>query len=154
MQSPRIETIKPAIQLSALSSSKTLIKPAPAKARPELDPQLLSAVNPETIADSYVYVHCYFQNEWKDALVRIWKTTYLIDQGGGTKSGLIHAENISIAPVWTLIPDNVTHSFLLIFAGLPKSCTVFDLKEEISQPGGFHVTNIKRNQQDVYHIDL
>ena len=113
----------------------------------------MAALAPEAMNDSYVYVHCYLQNEWQDALVRIWKTTFLVDKGG-SKSGLVHAENISIAPMWTLIPDRATHSFLLIFAALPKGCKQFDLVEEIPQPGGFHVSNIQRNQNDVYHIDL
>jgi hypothetical protein len=130
--------------------SKETIKESPVKATPDIE----VAIDPQTLTDSYVYVHCYFENEWKDALVRIWKTTFLIDRSGGTKSPLIHAENISIAPLWTLIPDHKTHTFLLIFEGLPKSCRRFDLVEEITLPGGFHVTNIARNQQDVYHIEV
>lgn len=137
-----------------LCASKVIIKEPPAKAKPGLDTVLLAAIEPQVSTDSYVYVHCYFQNEWKDALVRIWKTTFLVDSASGLKSGLVHAENISIAPLWMLIPDNVTHNFLLIFAALPKSCSQFDLIEEIPQPGGFHVTNIPRNQNDVYHIDV
>ena len=137
-----------------LFGSKVITKEPPVKAKPALDPELLVSVDPQTLNDSYVYVHCYFQNEWKDALVRIWRTTFLVDHTTGLKSGLMHAENISIAPLWTLIPDNITHTFLLIFAALPKSCTQFDLIEEIPQPGGFYVKNIKRNQNDVYHIDV
>lgn len=140
--------------LSPLLKSKETIKESPAKVTPGIDTSLLAAIDPQTLTDSYVYVHCYFENEWKDALVRIWKTTFLIDRAGGAKSALIHAENISIAPLWTLIPDHRTHTFLLIFGALPKSCTQFDLVEEISLPGGFHVTNISRNQQDVYHIEV
>lgn len=134
--------------------SKEIIKESPAKTNPGIDTSLLAAIAPQTLSDSYVYVHCYFENEWKDALVRIWKTTFLIDRAGGTKSALIHAENISIAPLWTLIPDHKKHTFLLIFEALPKSCRHFDLVEEISLPGGFYVTNIPRNQQDVYHIEV
>ena len=134
--------------------SKEIIKEPPAKTKPDLDSALLVSIDPQTLTDSYVYVHCYFQNEWKDALVRIWKTTFLVDHASGLKSALMHAENISIAPLWTLIPDNITHSFLLIFEALPKSCSQFDLIEEIPQPGGFHVKNIQRNQNDVYHIDV
>lgn len=138
---------------SPYNRSKILTKEAPAKAKPGIDSELMAALDPEALNDSYVYVHCYLQNEWQDALVRIWKTTFLIDRAGA-RSGLVHAENISIAPMWTLIPDRAKHSFLLIFAALPRGCKQFDLVEEIPQPGGFHVTNIQRNQQDVYHIDL
>ena len=137
-----------------MRNSKTTIKEAPVKTKPEVDVETLTSINPDTLEDSYVYVHCYFHNTMKDALVRIWRTTYLIDQRQGSRSGLVHAENISYAPQWTIIPDSRTFSFLLIFSALPKSCTHFDLVEEISLPGGFVVRHIPRNQTDVYHIDL
>ena len=134
--------------------SKVIIKEPKPKIKPELDPELLVSIDPQSLTDSYVYVHCYFQNEWKDALVRIWKTTFLVDHATGLKSGLIHAENISIAPRWTIIPDNITHNFLLVFGALPKGCNQFDLVEEIPQPGGFFVKDIQRNQRDVYHVEI
>lgn len=134
--------------------SKVSTKEAPPKLKPVVDAEVLASVSTETLNDGYVYVHCHFQNEWQDALIRIWKTTFLIDNGSGTRSALIHAENISFAPVWTMIPDQRMHTFLLIFEALPKSCMLFDLVEEIPQPGGFHVANIHRNERDVYHIDM
>jgi len=106
------------------------------------------------IEEGHIYVHCHFHNTYKDMLIRIWKTTFLIDQQGANRASLIHAENISFAPVWTAIPDGKTFSFLLIFGSLPKSCRVFDLVEEIAQPGGFEVRNIARNESDVYHVEL
>jgi hypothetical protein len=87
-------------------------------------------------------------------LIRIWKTTFLVDKTAGAKSQLLHAENISIAPQWMAIPEAASYSFLLIFSALSKSCKQFDLIEEISQPGGFYVKGIQRNESDVYHIDL
>jgi hypothetical protein len=137
-----------------MKNSNTTIKEAPAKTKPEVDMETLTSIDTDAFEDSYVYVHCYFHNTMKDALVRIWRTTYLIDQHQGSRSQLIHAENISYAPQWTIIPNNNTFSFLLIFSALPKSCTQFDLIEDIPMPGGFVVRNIQRNQTDVYHIDL
>lgn len=134
--------------------SKTSVKEAPAKTKPAVDIDVLEAISPETLQDGYVYVHCHFRNDWQDALIRIWKTTYLLDITSGSKSALIHAENITFAPLWTMIADQQIHTFLLIFEALPKSCKLFDLIEEIPQPGGFHVENIHRNPTDVYHIDL
>ena len=87
-------------------------------------------------------------------LIRIWRTTFLIDAASSARSQLVHAENITLAPMWTLIPGNQEYTFLLIFSGLPKSCRQFDLVEEIAQPGGFHIKNIQRNETDVYHVDL
>ena len=126
----------------------------PVKAKPYVDLDTLAALHPELMNDSYVYVHCHFDNQWQDMLIRIWKTTYLLDRHSSAKAELIHAENITYAPLWTLIPDKQPFTFLLIFTGLPKSCKVFDLLEQISEPGGFHVGNIVRNETDVYHVNL
>lgn len=116
------------------------------------------AVHLETDAqvqeESFVYVHCEFKTLSPGMLIRIWKTTYLYDQHSSAKAQLVHAENISFAPQWTMIPDGGSYSFLLIFTGLPKSCTHFDLIEEIYQAGGFEVRNITRNKTDVYRITL
>jgi hypothetical protein len=128
---------------SAMSKPST--KETPDQVKPAIDVEVLESISAETLQDGYVYVH---------ALIRIWKTTFLIDRVSGSRSKLIHVENISFAPVWTMIADQRTHTFLLIFEALPKSCKVFDLVEEITQPGGFHVENIHRNPTDVYHIDL
>lgn len=108
----------------------------------------------DVLHESHVYVHCYFRNTDKDMLIRIWRTTFLVDNATGAKSGLVHAENISYAPQWTLIPDKKLFRFLLIFDALPRGCVSFDLVEELPQPGGFHISGIMRNQTDVYHIDI
>lgn len=130
------------------------VREAPSKTKPEVEDKVLASIEPSVIEDSYVYVHCYFDNSWEEALIRIWRTTFLVDHVSGAKSSLVHAENISIAPMWTVIPDNRVHTFILIFSALPKTCKVFDLVEEIPQPGGFHVRNIQRNESDVYHVTM
>ena len=104
--------------------------------------------------ESHVYVHCYFNNTVKDMLIRIWKTTFLVDKYSGHRSKLVHAENISYAPMWTEVPNNALFQFLLIFEALPKGCSIFDLVEDIPQPGGFFVSDIMRNQTDVYHVHI
>ncbi len=127
---------------------------APAISRPEVESEVVTRVETSTQEGSYVYVHCYFQNKWENMLIRIWKTTFLIDRISGTRSELVHAENISLAPNWTRIPNDQEYSFLLIFSGLPKDCKQFDLVEEITEPGGFFVGSISRNETDVYHINI
>jgi hypothetical protein len=114
----------------------------------------LAAIDPEILDDSNVYVHCSFPIPSPGFLIRIWKTTFLKDCHSAAQSQLIYAENISYAPQWTLVPNTGTFSFLLIFSALPKSCTLFDLVEEIPQPGGFVVKSIPRNKTDVYRITL
>lgn len=134
--------------------AKTIVAEPPVKTKPAIDLEVLAAVATATDEESFIYVHCHYDNPPEGSLIRIWKSTFLVDNATGTRSQLVHAENISIAPQWTMIPGRSTFSFLLVFESLPKSCKIFDLFEEIPQPGGFHVKNIHRNAQDVYHIDI
>jgi hypothetical protein len=93
-------------------------------------------------------VHCSCGHDYA---YRIWPSTFLIEQGTGKRSKLITAFNISFAPQWTL---NDGKGFTLIFEGLSKECSVFDLKEIIPEQGGFEVLNIPRNNSDVYTVRL
>ena len=129
------------------------IRPIP-KTKPEVGTAVLESIGPHTLEEGCVYVHCRCANRGNDLLVRIWKTTYLVDHHSGAKPQLLHADNITLAPQWLLVPKGATHHFLLVFGGLPKTCTRFDLIEEIPQPGGFEIRNIGRNETDVYHIDI
>jgi len=95
-----------------------------------------------------VVVHCRFDG---DGAVRIWRSTFLIDSSSNHRSRLLHAENISLYPNWTLVSGS-GHTFTLFFEALPGSCKVFDLKEIIPQDGGFHVKRILRNETDIYRV--
>jgi len=137
--------------MSSIHSAVEVKEPA---VKPKVDVETLTSIDPASLEDSYVYVHCHFENTSTDMLIRIWRTTFLTDRDSTARSQLVHAENISFAPQWTIIPRRGDFTFLLIFEGLPKSCLMFDMIEEISQPGGFHIKSIKRNETDVYHIDI
>jgi hypothetical protein len=100
-----------------------------------------------------VIVHCSLDTPEADMLVRIWPSTFLIDCGGGGRASLVHAENISMAPVWTRT-NGSSYRFTLIFTALPSTCVQFDLREIIPEPGGFEVKNILRNASDVYRVEL
>jgi hypothetical protein len=82
----------------------------------------------------------------------------ILSQVHEEKAVIVHcsynAENISIAPEWTYVPEGKSYRFTLIFAPLPKSCEFFDLLEDIPQAGGFFIQNIKRNKSDVYHVKI
>lgn len=93
-------------------------------------------------------VHCSCGDDYA---YRIWPSTFLIEHGTGKRAKLLTAFNISFAPDWTL---NDGKGFTLIFEGLSKSCTSFDLKEVIPQEGGFEVTGILRNNMDVYQVSF
>jgi len=44
--------------------------------------------------------------------------------------------------------------YTLVFAPLPPDCKVFDLIEEIPEPGRFEVFGIQRNKSDVYRVEI
>lgn len=93
-------------------------------------------------------VHCSCN---EDCAYRVWPSTFLIEHGTDKRAKLITAFNISFAPQWTL---NDGRGFTLIFEGLSKNCTSFDLKEIIPQEGGFEVKDIQRNHTDVYQVNF
>jgi hypothetical protein len=115
----------------------------------KLKEEILSQIHEEGM----VIVHCSYHAEIEGA-VRIWNSTYLIDKASGERSHLHHAENITIAPLWTLVSAGKTFRFTLIFSPLPKSCEFFNLFEDIPESGGFFIQNIKRNKSDVYNVTI
>lgn len=123
--------------------------------KPKISEEILEQLQTQIQEEKQVIVHCcfpaapYFGN-----LIRIWQSTYLIDEKTGHKSALIHAENITIFPVWTEIPPMKDYWFTLVFSGLPKDCRSFDLKEIIPEEGGFFVSDIRRNRSDVYRVKI
>jgi hypothetical protein len=120
----------------------------------EIADEVKQSLRSETTEEGQVVVHVSYHAPSRGDLIRIWPTTYLIPQEGGEKSKLLTKENISLAPYWTAIPKSGSYRFTLIFSPLPKSCRLFHLFEDIPEPGGFIIRNIKRNETDVYQVDL
>src|SRR5688500_10553796 len=77
-------------------SAVSKVREASAISNPDVDVGALTNIDAATLDDSYVYLHCYFQNKWENMLIRIWKTTFPVDSLSGTRSKLVHAENISM----------------------------------------------------------
>ncbi|MBC7863257.1 MAG: hypothetical protein IAF38_09805 [Bacteroidia bacterium] len=107
-----------------------------------------------SLEEGQVIVHCLFPPNEDDFFIRVWQTTFLIDRTSSHKSGLLHAEAITLFPDWTHVPAQTAKRFTLIFSRLPSSCKVFDLVEEIPQSGGFFVNGIVRSSTDVYEVKL
>lgn len=128
--------------------SDTLVKPIILK-------EILESLQTKLEEEKQVVVHCCFPaSPLLGNLIRIWHSTYLFDNNSEHKSRLIHAENITIFPNWTPVPFMRDFWFTLIFSGLPKDCKSFDLKEVISEEGGFFVGSIKRNSSDIYRVKI
>jgi len=111
-------------------------------------PKALTEIKILESEERQTIVHC---NCSADYAYRVWPSTFLIEHGTDKRAKLITAFNISLAPQWTL---NDGKGFTLIFEGLSKDCSVFDLKEIIPQDGGFQVNNIQRNKSDVYQVSF
>ena len=120
----------------------------------EMDEFVKNALLHHTEVRGQVIVHVkYATPHWQDSMIRIWPTTFLVSQQTAEKSPIVNAVNITWYPVYMPLSGPVT-LFTLIFEGLPKNCTSFDLIEETLQSDGFEYRNIARNKSDVYTITM
>lgn len=105
----------------------------------------------QTSESGQTIVHC----KVADAeLIRIWKTTFLI-QNNGSKSELLYADGISIAPEWSyVLHANGYAYFTLIFESLDVDCNSFFLDEIIPEPNGFYSRSVRKNHTGVYTVEL
>jgi hypothetical protein len=121
--------------------------------KPVFKPDVTFKPKLQVFEEQVAIVHCtyHFPKEFQPSPIRIWPTTYLIQENGQQKK-LLQAFNISPFPAWKLV--NSGHRFTLIFEGLDKDCKIFDLLEDIPEPGGFSIKNIHRNKTDVYWVTI
>lgn len=127
----------------------------PTITKPEICQEVLESLQTEVQEEKQVIVHCCYPATFQVGnLIRIWQSTFLVDERLKHKSNLIYQENISLFPYWTPVPPMKDFWFTLIFSGLPNDCRSFDLREEIPEEGGFLVKNIKRNGTDVYRVKI
>lgn len=127
----------------------------PTTDKPKIAEEILQSLRTKTLEDKQVIVHCCFPGSAAFGnLIRIWQSTFLVDDTIGHRSHLIHAENIAVFPYWTEVPPMKDFWFTLVFTGLPKECKQFDFMEVIPEEGGFFVQNIRRNESDVYRIKI
>lgn len=122
------------------------------KPKIKIDQVIKQKLENKTEEESQVIIHCSYTGDLDTDGIRIWKTTFLYAHNSSHKSKLVLAENITLYPTWTIITKGETINFTLIFTGLPKSCKLFDMVEEIPEPGGFAIRNISRNKTDVYYL--
>ncbi len=123
--------------------------------KPIIAKEIKEELHAKTQEEKQVIVHvCYPANPFPGNLIRIWPTTFLIDEVSGHHSKLIHAENISVFPYWTEVQPMKDFWFTLVFSGLPADCKQFSLDEQIPESGGFYVPKIERNRTDVYRIKI
>lgn len=123
--------------------------------KPKIAQEILEKIQTGFLEEKQVIVHCCLPAlPFFGSLVRVWPTTFLIDEEHGHRSTLVHAENIGRFPDWTEVPPMQDFWFTLIFTGLPNSCTHFSLIEFIPQQRGFMVDRIPRNKTDIYRIDV
>ena len=129
-----------------------MIEAVPLIEKPKFKPDIDFKVQHETLEESSTIVHCQLKGEYFfPTLIRIWPTTYLIQDNSDRKK-LLHAYNISSYPNWKVVDEG--HVFTLVFEGLDKSCLLFDLFEDIPESGGFRVENIERNNSGVYWVEV
>ena len=128
-----VPTLKPEVKIDKLSKQKLLY---------------------QLQEESQVIVNCKYTGSMNSDRIRIWASTFLYAKDSSHKSELIHVENIAMYPTWMHVDLFQTVNFTLIFSGLPKHCKLFDMIENIPEPGGFVFENIVRNNSDVYLLEI
>jgi hypothetical protein len=116
--------------------------------KPRVDVQFKTAVSEER--QTIVHVTC-TDLIFGMMLIRIWPSTFLI-QNDGKRKKLLQSFNIGKHPFYITVPDG--HVFTLLFEGLDRGCDTFDLLEDITEPGGFYIKGIERNNTDIYHLEI
>lgn len=118
-----------------------------------IEAEILEQLKTQVDEQGQVVVHCLYDSQ-SPSLIRIWPSTFLYDRDSPHNSELVHVENISYFPTWTEAKQGKNH-FTLIFSGLPRTCSVFDLIEHCdNEYGAFKINSIRRNKSDIYYIQL
>ena len=86
----------------------------------ELDEKIKAEILNQVEEQGVVIVHCSFSTQLGCG-IRIWSSTFLVDKVSGSKSKLLHALNITMAPQWELVKAGTTKRFILIFSSPPKT---------------------------------
>lgn len=120
----------------------------PVTTRPRLAPEINIQLDTLQLEERTTIVHCTLL---EDSFIRIWPTTYLVQQDGVRKA-MVQAFGIAPYPNWGLAPAG--HRFTLVFEGLDKGCTEFTLVEDIPEPGGLMMGPLSRNDTDVYWLEV
>jgi hypothetical protein len=116
--------------------------------KPRFAPEITFEVSSDVLEERTTIVHCILL---EDSFIRIWPTTYLV-QDDGVRKPMIQAFNIVSYPNWKLVPAG--HRFTLVFEGLDKGCSIFELVEDIPEPAGFRSGPLQRNSSDVYSLEV
>jgi len=121
----------------------------------EIDQDILRKFQEQIQEAGQVVIHCVSTDSLGWGMhIRIWPTTFLLDQGSSHRSEMVHVENIVLAPNWQYLAPAEKLHYSLIFSGLPKSCTTFDLIEFGEGKNCFSALDIARNKSDVYYVRL
>jgi hypothetical protein len=103
-------------------------------------------------------VHCKYVSKDKYAnggWVNIYDTTFLVNPDTHDMLRLVQAYNVPISPEKHYFKQaRQLKTFTLVFPRVPKHWKSFNLLEVAGKGGGFHVTNIVRNDSGIYHIEL
>jgi hypothetical protein len=103
-------------------------------------------------------IHCKYVSKEKYAnggWVNIYDTTFLVNPDTRDMLRLVQAYNVPISPEKYYFKQvRQLKKFTLVFPNVHKHWKHFNLLEITGKGGGFHVTDIVRNESGVYNIEL
>lgn len=85
---------------------------------------------------------------------RVSESTFLLDTKNNKKLKLIKHYGTEPYSEWTRMKKGETLIVTLVFEKLPLNCETFSLIEDIIEPGGFLIENIKYNSTGFYEVEL
>jgi hypothetical protein len=116
-----------------------------------IQPEVRVEIRSEISEEKQTVLHVTCLDDGGVMLIRIWPSTYLV-QDNGSRKKLLHSFKIATYPQY--LPVRSGHTFTLVFEGLDKGCESFDFYEDIPEPDGFHIRDIRRNKADVYFLKI
>lgn len=84
------------------------------------------------------------------SMIRIWPCIKLRCRKTGKEAKFVHALHVGIYPYWVLVAAGSVYT--LVFEKLADDCQLFDVVEDIPEYGGLNICNLRRNNDDVYHL--
>lgn len=104
--------------------------------------------------DEKTIIKCHVNYSQDSDAFRLNESTFLLDTKNNTKLKLIKYYGVLPYPEWTEVKKGEALIVTLVFEKLPLNCETFSLIEDIVEPGGFLVENIKYKSTGFYELEL
>jgi hypothetical protein len=104
-------------------------------------------------SQKFTIVHGWYKAD-RSTRITLSETTYLWDRELNFRSHLVYSDGMPIVPRELELCCEEVVSFTLYFEPLPPECKNFWFKEETDEPCAFYASDIMRNEEDIYRVEI